>query len=229
MSAIKQPQRPLFHCARYAKVRSKVSFVPLEALFNRDIPSQHNSRRFRGPQKMDRAERDYRSRPRNRLLIRHYVSSLMDSGRIIEASYFCNKLLQEAPTDVEGNRLAFLLAIKRMDSNVRNYDINLINANLIDKERLILHCRYYFAFSDHRNLRSCINAVMDEGISGKDAFEVVIESIIFLRDAPLTMKFVSHYLNKGIGLSPMAENEFKKILRTRLAELMSLSRGIAHA
>lgn len=64
----------------------------------------------------------------------------------MEASFFCEKLLQEAPNDIEGNKLAFLLAIAKMDPNVEKYDINLANSGATDKDRFILHCRYYFAF-----------------------------------------------------------------------------------
>lgn len=177
---------------------------------------------------MHRAEKDYRSKPRNRLVIRHYIRHLIDSGRIMEASFFCEKLLQEAPNDIEGNKLAFLLAITKMNPNVEKYDINLANSGASDKDRFILHCRYYFAFFQYDRLRASLKAVMDEGISDIESFNVIIESIIHVKDADLVKKFISLYPKDKLRLSPLVEKSFKDILLTRLTELLHLASRNVH-
>lgn len=146
----------------------------------------------------------------------------------MEASFFCEKLLQEAPNDIEGNKLAFLLAIAKMDPHVEKYDINLANSGASNKDRFILHCRYYFAFFQYDKLRASLKAAMDEGISDIESFNVIIESIIHLRDAGLVTKLISFYPRGKLRLSPLVENSFKDILLTRLAELLHLASGNAH-
>ncbi|MBU9374960.1 hypothetical protein KTE28_11550 [Burkholderia multivorans] len=177
---------------------------------------------------MHQAEKDYRNKPRNRLIIRHYVRHLIDSGRIMEASFFCEKLLKESPNDIEGNKLAFLLAIAKMDPTVEKYDINLANSGAPDKDRFILHCRYYFAFFQYDRLRASLKAVLNEGISDIESFNVVIESIIRIKDADLVTKFISSYPKGKLRLPPLVEKSFKDILLTRLTELLHLASRNAH-
>ncbi|WP_454825433.1 hypothetical protein [Paraburkholderia xenovorans] len=177
---------------------------------------------------MDAIEKQYFSKPKNHISIRHYVTSLLDSGRVIEASFFCEKMLQEAPTNKYANKLAFLLAIRRMDPFVERYDKALASSGMKNKERFILHCRYYFAFYDREKLKGSVNAAMDEGLSDSDSLGVVLECVLWLNDIRIARKFIALYLNKGAQVSPQAEVELKKILRTRLAEILSSMPGHAH-
>jgi hypothetical protein len=175
---------------------------------------------------MDSIEKSYWERPKNPLAARHFIVSLMDNGRFIEASYYCNKLLAENPTDLNANRLGFLLAIQRMEPNVSIFDSNLIKANMKNQERFVLHCRYYFAFHDRIHLRNSLSAVIDEGTLNEDSLQVVIESLLWLKDFPLTTKFISLHVGSRIRFTPQAEKELRAILLTRLVEIFSLSRRI---
>lgn len=169
---------------------------------------------------MDAIEKQYFSKPKNHISIRHYVSSLLDSGRIIEASFYCEKMLMEAPKNKYANKLAFLLAIRRMDPLVHKYDEALANSNMENKERFVLHCRYYFAFQRREELKNSLSAAMDEGLSDADSLNIVLESLLWVKDASLTKKFVSHYM-RNIKISPHAERALKNILHTRIAEVLS--------
>ena len=83
---------------------------------------------------MDSIEKNFRDRPRNPIAIRHFAKSLLDAGRILEASFFCRLLLEEAPRDIEANKLGYQLAIKRMDPNVAAFDRRLVEAGISKEE-----------------------------------------------------------------------------------------------
>lgn len=170
---------------------------------------------------MDAIEKQYFSKPRNHISIRHYVASLLDSGRIIEASFYCEKMLMEAPKNKYANKLAFLLAIRRMDPMVQKYDEALANSTMENKERFVLHCRYYFAFHRREELKKSLSAAMDEGLSDNDSLSIVLESLLWVKDASLTRKFVSLYM-RDAKVTPHAEKALKKILQTRLVEVLSV-------
>lgn len=177
---------------------------------------------------MDAIEKQYFAKPKNHISIRHYVASLLDSGRIIEASFFCDKMLQEAPKNKYANKLAFLLAIRRMDPSVAKYDEALASSSMESKERFILHCRYYFAFHNRERLKDSLSAAMDEGLSDSESLSVVLESLLWLKDIFLARKFISLYMKGNSQISPQAERELKNILQTRLVELFSSMRRHAH-
>lgn len=155
---------------------------------------------------------------------REKVESLLEAGRIIEASFFCEKLLQEFPWDKELNRLAFLLAIRRMDPKVKKYDKNLINSGMRERDRYILHCRYYFAFQNSVNLRNSLNLVLNDRHLDMESLQIVVECLIWLRDLPLIQKFISSQVRGRIKLMPAIEAQFKQLLMTRLVELFSIAR-----
>jgi len=115
-----------------------------------------------------------------------------------------------------------------MNPNVEKYDINLANSGTPDKDRFILHCRYYFAFFQYDKLRESLKSAMDEGISDKESFNVIIESIIHIKDPYLTTKFISLYARGNLRLAPFVEKAFRNILLTRLAELLHLASRKSH-
>ncbi|NIF88115.1 hypothetical protein [Burkholderia sp. Cy-637] len=168
---------------------------------------------------MDAIEKQYFSKPRNHIAMRHYISSLIDSGRIIEASFFCEKMLLESQKNKYANKLAFIIAIKRMDPSVAKYDEALANSGMSNKERYILHCRYYFSLHNKKGLKDSLNAVMDEELSDLESLSVVLEGLLWLKDIYLARKFISLYLRGGSQISPRAEKELKSILLARLGEI----------
>jgi len=176
---------------------------------------------------MDIIENQFFSKPRSHISLRNYVTSLLESGRIIEASFFCNQMLQETPKNKCANKLAFLLAIRRMDPSVLRYDEALANSSMENKERFILHCRYYFTFRNRGRLKDSLNAAMDEGLSDLESLNIVIESVLWVNDIFLTRKFISLYFTGKFKFLPQTEKEIKQISLTRLVEIFtSMSRHV---
>ena len=176
---------------------------------------------------MDAIEKQYYSKPKNHLSIRHYVTSLLDADRIIEASFFCEKMLQEAPKNRYANKLAFLLAIRRIDHSVSKYDEALANSNMEFKERLILHCKYYFTYNQPELLKLSLSAAMDEGLSDNESLSIVLEFLLWTKDIRLTRKFVALYM-RNAKITQQAEFEIRKILHTNLVDIISSMRDRAH-
>lgn len=177
---------------------------------------------------MNEKERQYWEGTKNHISTLNYVKFLFESDRIVEATFFCNKMLRETPKNRYVNEMAFLLAVKRMDPEVGKYDEALVLSKMENKDRFILHCRYYFAFQYRENLKASLSAAMDEGLTDMQSLSVVVESVLWLEDVYLTRKFISLYLNEKVKITPQAEREVKKILQKRLLEIFSSMLGLGH-
>ena len=168
---------------------------------------------------MDTIEKNFRDRPKNPIAARHYIKFLIESQRILEASFYCDLLIKEAPRNIEANKLAYLLAIKRMDRDVKTYDKNLWDRKAKREEILTLQLRYYYAFHDKKHVIHCANIIMDDEITSSDTMEIIIDSLIYANSYPLTKKFISLH-SKKIKMEPVLEKDIKKILMSRLCQTL---------
>lgn len=171
---------------------------------------------------MNAIEKNYYSKPENHIAIRNYVSSLFDNDRILEASFFCEKMLRAAPKNRYANEWAFRLAIARKDPNVEKYDEVLIKSKINENDLLMLHCKYYFVFQSSTLLKNCLNTLIDNKIEDQKHLSFIFECICWLQDADLTKKFAMSYLKKDFKIAnEIKECEFKRILHIQLIEHIS--------
>lgn len=68
------------------------------------------------------------------MTLHSYIVVLYEKQHILEAQYFYEQLKKEDPAGFETNKLGFLLAIRRMDSKVGEFEKNLIAAGATQEQ-----------------------------------------------------------------------------------------------
>jgi hypothetical protein len=169
---------------------------------------------------MDAIETNFRSRPRNPLAIRHYVQSLVDARRILEAAFYFNILQKNDPLSISTNKLGYLIAIMRLDNKVLDYDKALSNGGASKEDIFSLRLAYYIAFSksdlalEIAKFLAPIKIKNDLGMSG------MIQIIEETGDYGLTKLFIDNQYRR-ITATPRLDQILKKILISKFLGVIS--------
>ncbi|MBI0360519.1 hypothetical protein [Burkholderia oklahomensis] len=164
---------------------------------------------------MDPTEKCYRLHLRDPIAIRKLVQSLLDSGRLLEAAFYFEKLKKLKPQSYEVNKLGYLLSIKRLDPHVQAYDIALKGFGGDSEDLHALRLAYYIAFSNLPLALEEAKYLCTLDVSERFTMDVLIQTIEETHDEPLSLLFFDKQLAKIIP-SPKLEKTFRQILIKRL-------------
>jgi len=164
---------------------------------------------------MDPTEKSYRLHLRDPIAIRKLVQSLLDSGRLLEAAFYFEKLKKLKPQSYETNKLGYLLSIKRLDPRVQAYDIALKGFGGDSEDLHALRLAYYIAFSNLPVALEEAKYLCSLNVNERFTMDVLIQTIEETRDEPLSLLFFDKHLAKIIPNSKL-EKTFRQILIKRL-------------
>jgi hypothetical protein len=164
---------------------------------------------------MEPTEENYRLHLRDPIAIRQLVQSLLDSGRILEAAFYFDKLKKIKPQSYATVKLGYLLCIGRLDPYVQAYDIALKGFGGGSEDLHALRLAYYIAFSNVPLALEEAKYLSTLDVKEKFTMDVLIQTIEETRDEALLSLFFDRQLARikpGLGL----EKIFRQILIGRL-------------
>jgi hypothetical protein len=168
---------------------------------------------------VDAIEKFFRERQRNPLAIRHYVRSLLDAGRILEASFYFDFLMAFDPNSIETNKIGYQLSIKKFETRVDRYERALRNAGASKEEIYSLQLAYYLAFNAHRLIADCAYCLADMELKTEFGLNVLIQAIEHVGEYELAARFIRHHYAR-IKSSSRLDHILKTILTKRLIEFL---------
>jgi len=168
---------------------------------------------------VDAIEKFFRERQRNPLAIRHYVRSLLDVGRILEASFYFDLLLAADPDSIETNKLGYQLAIQKFETGVERYERALRKAGASEEEIYSLQLAYYLAFNVRRLIQDCAHCLVDMELKKEFGLSVLIQAIEHVGEYELASRFIRHQYGR-LKNSPHLDQILKRILMKRLVEML---------
>jgi len=131
-------------------------------------------------------------------------------------------LVKIDPKSIETNKLGYLLAIKRFDNNVADFDRNLYEAGADLATIYSLQLAYYLAFDSKNNILNCANALVDIELKDSFGLNTLVQAVETASDYKLASQFINNYY-KNINHTPHLDRMLKEILVSRLtATLKSL-------
>lgn len=169
---------------------------------------------------MDFIESLYRKRPHNPKVLIQYINSLFDKQHILESKFYHDQLEKVNPSDLETNRIGYLLSLSLMNPQVANYEQKLKEANATHEQIYALQLHYYYTFSNTTKMRECALGLLDREPTSTYTHEILFKTIIELEDFELAAKFSKYHLPM-LKHSDQITTQLKRIMLKKLIKTIS--------
>lgn len=166
--------------------------------------------------KLDNDENDFRNTPPDgKKYIKRlskYINSLIDNGRLCEASYYFNLLQLAKKNSKEVNALGYKLAIRNFDhKSAKEFDSFLRKNNYNVQALLTLELEFFYSTDNFNSFTIIALSLLDEKKLNDQNLIILIELTLRLKAAHLIPNIYRKIINKGNKLTSQTESEFKKL------------------
>lgn len=171
---------------------------------------------------MELVEKKFRDTPINNKKygkrLTDFIDYLVSKGRILEAKYFFEILLNVKPNNARTIRLGYSLSILSFDdAGVRKFDKLLLDSKPKDIEIFWFQLRYYLSRNDIKNCENCCEFLLSKKIKS-EYLTTVIEACLNLESYVLVRQLVRYLDRKKLKLANQGNNQLKKIAAQRLVD-----------
>ena len=170
---------------------------------------------------MHSREKNYRQSPDSPSLLLNYVLFLYEAQHYVEARYYHAKLMKLDPSEPLVNIVGYKLALAVMSHEIKEYERNLIEADISHETLFSLHLHYCLTFNNETQMLTYLNGLLDMVPTTSYTLETVWFAIQKVGDADLISRFIQNYLPKSDNQGKVAAKLKKQLIRTLLSTLQS--------